>query len=418
MGAELEIRRRIHERGRITFAEFMELALYLPKGGYYTNPGNVGTTGDFYTSSTAHPAFGALLCVQAFQMWQLLGRPSTFWVIEMGAGPGLLCRDLVEYSTHLPPSFHTSLRYVCLDSLASPALEGQLPFERGRKVYRLSAHGVPLRGIVGCFVSNELVDCFPVHRVTVEGGELKELYVTLDGDRLVEVVDSPLTPALEERFDSLGVRLPEGFNAEVALAIDPWMEEVASALDRGFMLSIDYGHPAKELYSSRRSRGTLTCYYKHTQTDNPYQRIGRQDITAQVDFTSLMQGGERHGLESLGFTTQQTFLQNLGIRQFIGRLAEPGLNQRDIEANRMGILDLVREGGIGDFKVLAQGKGVGRPQLWGFEPSPEAEAMIRELPVPLLTAHHVPLLEGRYPHLAQDWEHLWPSERQTPPGGP
>ena len=406
---ELEISRRIGERGRITFAEFMELALFWPRGGYYSVPDNIGPKGDFYTAPGAHPAFGALLCVQVFQMWRLLDCPSTFWVLEMGAGGGLLCHDLVGYSAHMPGGFSDSLRYLCLDRLPLPGVEGQLPVEARGRVERLAAQGIPFHGVTGCFLSNELVDSFPVHRVTIRGSALKEIYLTLEDGKLVEILDFPSTSALEKRLDSLGLSLSEGFSTEINLAMEPWLEEVSSALKRGFLLTIDYGHPTAELYSHRRSRGTLTCFYRHTQTDNPYQRIGGQDITAQVDFSSLIDGGRKCDLEPLGFNTQREFLQNLGLQRFVGRLPAKGLKQREMEANRLGMQDIVRPGGMGEFKVLAQGKGVGSPSLWGFGPSPELEAVLKELPPPLLTPHHMRLLEGRYPHLAAEWEGLWPS---------
>ena len=405
--AESEIVRRIREHGRITFAEFMELALFWPKGGYYTNPDNVGAEGDFYTAPGAHPAFGALLCVQAFQMWQLLGRPSTFWLVEMGAGSGLLCHDIVGYATHISPGFANSLRYLCLDRNPPPGVESLLTGEARGMVERVAAQNVPLRGVdAGCFLSNELVDSLPVHRVTIDGGGLKEIFVTLKEGKLAEVLDSPSTPALEERLDSLGISLTEGFSTEINLAMESWMKEVSSALERGFLLTIDYGHPATELYSPGRRRGTLTCFYKHTQTDNPYLRIGRQDITTHVDFTSMVELGKTHGLETLSLNTQKEFLHSLGLGRFMARLPTSGLRQREVEANRLGMLDIVRPGGMGEFKVLVQGKGVESPSLWGYEPSRELEEVLDRLPLPLLTPLHVPLLEGRYPHLAFEWEEM------------
>ena len=407
MDVELEIRRRIRQRGRITFAEFMELALFWPDGGYYSNPDQVWPSGDYYTSPRAHPAFGALLSIQVFQMWQLLDCPTSFYLVEMGAGSGLLCHDLIEYSAHLPQGFRDSLRYLCLDRPPLHGVEKLLPVEAGRKVQRLAAQSIPLHGIKGCILSNELVDSFPVHRVTVQGGALKETYVALEDQTLVEVLDSPSTSALEERLDSLDLRLLEGFSTEINLEMAPWLENVSSVLEQGFLLTIDYGHPASELYSQRRNRGTLTCFYRHTQTDNPYLRIGGQDITAKVDFTSLIELGRYSKMEPLGFNTQREFLQNLGLRRFIDQLQSKGQKQREVWANRLAMLDLVRQGSFGEFKVLAQGKGVGNRSLWGFEPCPGNEAMLNDLPVPLLTTRHMPLLEGRYPHLAVDWEELW-----------
>lgn len=403
--AEQEIRRRIGEHGRITFAEFMEVAQFWPRGGYYSVPGNVGSTGDFYTAPTAHPAFGALVCVQAFQMWGLLGRPPAFWVVEIGAASGLLCRDIVDYSVHLPGGFGDSLRYVCLDRFPSWDPEAGWPADLAMKVATLAAVGVPLRGITGCFLSNELIDSFPVHRVTAQGGALKEVYVILEGGDLVEVVDHPSTPELEERLNSLGLVLPDGVQAEINLAMGPWLQQVSSALDRGFLLTVDYGHTAAELYSQHRRRGTLTGFRKHAQTDSLYRSIGKQDMTAHVDFTSLEKLGRSCGLEVLG-NTQREFLNNLGIDSFLGSLRASGLKQREVEASRLGMMDIIRPGGMGEFKVMAAGKGVGSPSLWGFERSPELEGLLEELPVPLLTPRHMPLLEGRYPHRAIDWEEL------------
>ncbi len=401
---EQEIRRRIEERGRITFAEFMELALYWPVGGYYSRRDNVGAGGDYYTSPSAHPAFGALLCLQVFQMWRLLDCPSPFWLVEMGAGDGLLCHDLISYSVHLPPEFRDSLRYLCLDRHPSPGVEGQSAAGSRSLVARLASRGVPLRGITGCCLSNELLDSFPVHRVVVQDATLKEIYVAVQDGQLTEVLDSPSTPALQARLESLELSLPDGFSAEINLALVPWMEELSAALDRGFLLTVDYGHPARELYSRQRRRGTFTCFYRHTQTDDPYRHIGEQDMTSQVDFTSLINAGISNGLDPVGFSIQREFLRNLGLFQFLDRLRNQGLKQREVEANRMAMLDIVRPAGMGDFKVLVQGKGVGAGSLWGYEPSPELEDALRGLPVPLLTPNHISLLEGRYPHLAAEWE--------------
>ena len=296
MSAEEEIRRRIRERGSITFADFMELALFWHQGGYYLGPERVGPAGDYYTSPLAHPAFGALLAVQLLQMWQLLARPSPFTVVELGAGNGLLGRDLVAYSAHLSTEFRQSLRYLCLDRRAAPGVERALPGES-----RLAAAGVPLRGIRGCFLSNEFLDAFPVHQVTVRQGRLQEVYITLDGEELAETLAEPSAPELAARLEGLGVALAEGQTAEINLGLEGWAGEVAAALEAGFVLTIDYGQPAEVLYSSeRRRRGTVTTFYHHVQTDAPFRHIGHQDITAQVDFTSVADAGRRGGAGSVG----------------------------------------------------------------------------------------------------------------------
>ena len=417
MIAEAEIRRRIRERGPITFAEFMEVALYHPQGGYYTGPERVGVAGDFYTSPSVHPAFGALLAVQLCQMWQLLGRPSPFTVLEPGAGNGLLCRDIIVAArpstssgreVGLLDEFARSLRYVCLDRRDTAGHERGLP-----GVSRLTAAGLPFRGVVGCILSNELHDAMPVHQVTRADGRMREIMVTLDGGDLVTTLAEPSSPLLEQRLDNLGVTLEEGQTAEINLALEPWAEEAASCLERGFVLAIDYGLESSGLYSSaERFRGTLTTYHRHTQTDRPLERIGQQDMSAQVDFTSLARAGASAGLDVLGYGTQAAFLQNLGMGELLAR--RPVVSPRQAQAGRVGMRELVKPGGLGDFKVMAFGKGVLKPELWGFSASPQAKEMAANLPPLSLTPAHMDLLAGRYPSTEMEfdvaWDELWLGE--------
>ncbi|PKB78763.1 MAG: hypothetical protein BZY88_16740 [SAR202 cluster bacterium Io17-Chloro-G9] len=420
MSPEQEIRRRIQQSGAVTFAEFMDVALFWPRGGYYSGPEHIGASGDYYTSPHAHPAFGALLAHQLFQMWQLLGSPDSFTVVEMGAGAGLLCHDLVSHSAHLSPDFQRSLRYVCLDRRPAPGAEiGLVEAEGMPLVARAAASGLPMHAFVGCVLSNELLDSHAVHQVTVRHGNLREVHVGLQGDDLVEIIGDPSTPALAARLRDLGIEMDEGQTAEINLGLGRWAREVAQALVQGFVLTIDYGHRAEELYSpERRRRGTLTTFHRHTQTDAPFRHIGSQDITSHVDFTSVAGAGRREGLEVLGFGTQRQFLSSLGLERFRRRLSSLGLRDSVIQANRAGMLDLARPGGLGDFKVLVQGKGVGRPAVWGFGAGAgpdqglgkEAAELAQQVPVPLLTKQHLSVLEGRYPHTAAEFEGQWPAE--------
>lgn len=430
---EAEIRRRLRENGPITFAEFMEVALYWPRGGYYSRGGQdtgpFGSTGDYYTSPMAHPAFGALLAVQLYQFWLLLDRPNPFHVVESGAGNGQLCRDLLAAAVHLPDGFPGCVRYLCLDRSATP-LTGP------PQATKIAADGLPLRHLRGCILSNELLDAFPVHQVRVEGGELREVFIALDpgagpdGGRLVETLDEPSTPALAARLDALGVELVEGQTAEINLGLDGWAASAAASLDAGFLLTIDYGRTADELYAAQlRPRGTLTTFYRHVQTDAPLRHIGDQDITAQVDFTSLVNAGRRAGLEPLGYATQGEFLRNLGLEDFRRRrsdqqvTAHPGpvegpgpssLAPQERVDNRAGLLALARAGGLGDFKVLVQGRNIPVPveapsHIWGFAHSPEAGELTKALPLPRLTNRHISLPQGWPQPAVQEFEltDLW-----------
>lgn len=398
MNLEEEIHRRIRERGRITFAEFMELTLFWPAGGYYRAENPIGSSGDYYTSPHVHPAFGSLLAVQLFQFWQLLGRPDPFTVLELGAGDGTLCLDVVEWGKALPVPFGRALRYVCVDLQKAPGVEAGPAGGADRGVSRVAAAAPPFRKFKGCLVSNEFLDSLPVHQVTKRNGRLQEVYVSAADEGLAPSLGEPSDPALASRFESLGIDLTEGQTAEISLGLDSQVQKAVQCLEAGFILNVDYGHLAAELYSpERRYRGTLTTYYRHVQTDAPFNRIGKQDITAQVDFTSVISAGRRAGLETLGLTSQRRFLKNLGLDRLLERLRTLHISQKIKDANRAGMLDLVRPGGLGGFKALVQSKGAAAPNIWGLEPSPEAQALAGELPVPLLTSRHLRWLEGRYP---------------------
>lgn len=395
MSAEAEIRRRIANRGMIPFAEFMDLALYHPIGGYYTSGEQVGADGDFYTSPAAHPAFGALLAAQLFQMWRILGQPSPFWALEAGAGDGLLCRDVTAAAERLPDGFRRCLRYLCLDRRSGRGWESGIA-----GAGRAAAAGLPLQGATGCILANELLDAMPAHQVTLEGGRLREVYVALNDGNLVTRTGDPSTPLLAQRLAEVGATLAEGQVAEVNLGLDGWTAEAAAALERGFVLTVDYGRAAADLYSAaQRFRGTLTTFYRHTQTDRPLERIGRQDLSAQVDFTALTNAGRRAGLNLLGYSTQSAFLHHLGLGRWLER--RPAGAARQAQAELAGMKELAKPGGLGDFKVIAFGKNAGRPLLWGFHPSAEAADLADRAGPPRLTPQHLDLLSGRYP--AADW---------------
>ena len=402
------IERLISEHGRITFARFMELALYGP-GGYYVTE-NRARTGDYYTAPSAHPAFGALLAVQVRQLWELMGSPPQFHVVEVGAGGCQLAQAFIDYAWQLSPAFAQALEYAAVDCSVAQPVDGRVRAVRG--------FGLPFRGVEGCVLSNELPDAFPVHRFAISDGRVLEVYVTLEDGALRETLDEPSTPRIEQRLQGLGVDLPDGFRGEINLALDDWIEEASRALARGLVLTIDYGHEASELYSPERSVGTLRCYYDHTLQGDPYRRVGRQDMTSHVDFTSLARAGEERGLTVAGFTTQREFLLNLGLGGLQGSLAGLDLTQRVRDANRMGMLELAKPGGMGDFRVLAQARGLeDGAELLGFSPdSPLRGGTPGELALPpalLLSTEHLDLMAGRYPHLALEWEGMWPgSERE------
>ena len=403
--AEAEIRARISQRGRITFAEFMELALYHPTGGYYRRGGAVGPSGDYYTSPSAHPAFGALLAVQARSMWDVLGQPDPFHVVEMGAGNGRLAGDFTAHAATLGRSFSSALRYVAVDrsqgGLSGADTTGPgapPPFDR------LLSEGAPVNGVEGCFISNELVDAFPVHRFLVDD-DILELYVTEREGRLVEMPGEPSTPELASRLDRLPHSLPPGYCGEVNLAIGPWIAEIGEALERGFVVTIDYGGIDLDLYSARRTSGTLQTYRGHSPGTGPLTHIGLQDITSHADFSSIAYEGQRHGLEAVALVTQSEYLNRLGLVSWVRAVRALPLEQRVVQANTMAMRHLVDPSGLGNFRVLVQEKNTGVADIESAMPDPEKHDPGEP---PLLSRQHMPLMEGRYAYSTwqPDWEAL------------
>ena len=378
-----EIRELIQKNRRITFARFMQACLYSPHGGFYSARGNRIST-HFGTSPASHPVFGALIARQLEQMWRLLGDPPVFHVIEVGSGDGALAQSIVDACWRMAPRFAQALYYVAADYqpgwLQSPDhtfdwLSGSgdriSPSRKDAvlKIQQVKTEGLrAFRNVVGCILCNELIDNFPVHRFAIQGGRVKEVFVTSAGGNLTEVLDEPSSPGIEKRLTSLGLSLTEGYRGEVCLAMEDWTGQLSRTLDRGFVLTIDYGQPATDLYSPRNAQGTLVCYHRHVVSSDPYQHIGQQDITCQVDFTSLMRLGERHGLATVGYALQSRFLANLGFSSFLDALQMQDLSAARKELNRMAMMTLVDPDEYGEFKVLAQAKGNGLDiELMGFE---------------------------------------------------
>ncbi|MCH7953720.1 MAG: SAM-dependent methyltransferase, partial [Chloroflexi bacterium] len=214
--------------------------------------------------------------------------------------------------------------------------------------------------VTGCIFSNELLDAMPVHRVAVEDGALREVYVTRDGDDFGEELRDP-HPDVVAYFDALALLPGEGCRAEVNVEAPRWMADAAGALDRGYVLTFDYGYAADDLYAGWRADGTLLCFYRHNPSADPYERIGRQDITSHVDFTTIRRSGEDAGLRTLGLTTQAEFLSALGI----GEALQPPTGDRpDMEeyfARRRAVTELIDPGSLGRVKVLVQATAAAGP---------------------------------------------------------
>ena len=299
----------------------MDLALYHPQLGYYTSRKNrIGKAGDYFTNVSVGPLFGKLLAKQFVQLRAELGNPPDFEVIEFGGHRGQLREDVLAVAPDLR--------------------------------YRVVEAGEPMPDtFVGCVFSNEFLDALPVHRVVVNAGQWQEIYVT----QVFAELPGPLsTPRLAEYLHDLPVNLMEGYRTEVNLRALDWLGDVAHRLARGFVLTIDYGYERSGYFAPHHRDGTLLCYHRHTKNDDPYRHIGEQDITAHVEFTSLIEHGNILGLEPVLFTDQSRYLLQLGEAE-ITEIVERTAGQPSKE--RQAIHQLIHPELMGrTFKVLLQRK--------------------------------------------------------------
>jgi SAM-dependent MidA family methyltransferase len=341
-------------------------------------------------------------------MRELIGKSSPFWVVELGAGNGLLSRDILGYLKALATvTVHEQLNYVAVERAAHPEKRGH--------VAQVMSERIPFEGMVGCILSNELLDAFPVHRFQVKGGKPYEVYVSLDGQgKFIESLGTPSSPTLGRKLEAAAHWLPEGTRGGINLAVGPWMNEVSRALKRGFVVTIDYGYEARQDSLTATPSGTLQTYFHHVSAGSPYQRIGRQDITAHVDFSAVIAEGEGHGLRPLALLSQADFLRRLGLDRFIERLRSEALPAQVREANLTGMRALMKHGGLGDFKVLIQEKATGVGDIADLlTPSgSHGQSRTAVFPLPLLDSGHTPLLEGGYPHAAWQPDSYWDEDSE------
>ena len=363
---------RIRTLGPLTFAEYMKLALYHPELGYYARAGRrSGRAGDFFTSVDVGPLFGALLADQFAEMWRILGSRE-FDLVEVGAGSGWLSRDILDAAATSDPAFYAAIRLQLVE--CSPTARAAQPETLTAHVDRLTASLPSLPDAVcGTIFANELLDALPTHVVVMTGSGLREIFVDARGDHLVER-DGPLSsPEISAYFDRLGLQLQPGWRGEVNLSAITWVGEAARRLRRGFLLLIDYGHDASELYSATHAAGTLATYHRHVTesgtggTSNsvaPWlSDPGERDISSHVDLSSIQRAAEDEGLQLVGLLDQTYFLMGLGVTD---RLAgQPGETVSALK-QRLAAKTLLLPGGLGStHKTLILSKGVDAPRLRG-----------------------------------------------------
>jgi SAM-dependent MidA family methyltransferase len=366
------IREQIRAGGPLTAAAFIDLALYHPEFGYYARTGRrSGRGGDFFTSVDVGPLFGELLAVQIAECFEWLdsnpqapgpnpGAPLD--LVEAGAGDGRLARDVLDALERGRPDLYARTRVRLVERSPEATLAQAETLGHHAQLRREDEPGTSTRtrlpdGVTGIVYGNELLDAFPVHIVVMREGGLREIFVGEKGETLVEMEGAPSTPALRAYLDRAAITLERGARAEINLAADDWIAEAAQKIDRGFLMLIDYGHEAAQLYSGSHATGTLMTFSSHQATSRIADWLrepGERDITSHVDLTMVRMSAERAGFTTLGITDQTYFLMGLG-------LLERGVRR----INQAKTLML--PGGLGStHKVMIFGKGIGRPALKGL----------------------------------------------------
>lgn len=355
---------RIRERGPLTVAEFMDLALYHPQYGYYASAAQrSGREGDFFTSVDVGPLFGEIVAAQLDEMWNRLrdAGATRFQLVEAGAGNGRLARDILDAIADHHDDLYDHLE-VTLVERSEPA-RAQQPATLGR--HRADSRAVlpPASSITGVILANELLDALPVHVVRMREDGLREVYIGERDERLIEIEDLPSNRhVIDDYLTRMEVPLPPGTTTEVGLEAVRWMKAAAAAIDRGFLLLFDYGHTAAQLFATHGS-GTLMAYRSHVATERGWlDEPGARDLTAHVNLTAVRDAAEAAGLTTIGIVDQMYFLTSLGIAERL----DGGRDLKSL-ARRLAAKTLLMPGGLGStMKAFAFARGVDRPALTGL----------------------------------------------------
>ncbi len=352
--------------GKLSFADFMALALYAPGLGYYSaGLTKLGVEGDFVTAPMISPLFSQALGSQCQQILAALGVQAS--IIELGAGTGCMASDIMHFlakQNALPKQYFILEVSGDLRARQQAYLQSHCQEHFNRFVWLDSLPKQPFKGII---LGNEVIDAIPCHLFKIDGSQkVLEGFVHFVNDKAELLFATPSSNGLIEAVQSLQERLDEplqsGYTSEIHLQLNAWIASLSACLEQGVMLFIDYGFPSHEYYHPSRYMGTLMCHYQHHAHADPLQYIGLQDITAHVDFTALAIAGVQSDLELVGFTHQGAFLINNGITT----LADMASTNTQRYAVSQQIQKLTHPHEMGElFKVMALSKGLIEPLL-GF----------------------------------------------------
>jgi len=325
----------------------MDVALY-SNVGYYRNKDVFGLEGDYYTSPHLHPIFGAMFALQIERMWQIMGSPANFYVIEQGGGDGTLAIDISEAISLLNESLYTSMKYLCVDKQI-------IKIEDFGHIHFVESDQISIEENACIVLSNELVDSFPVRMVEIIKGEIFEVFVGLD-DR-GDFTELLMPCYVSELYDLLpkDIQNLDGYRGPVNMKIRELYSNLSKVINKGFVITIDYGFEKDLYYSMEKSNRLLQTYYRHTDGSSPYQRIGAQDLTAHVDFDSLKQAGLDYGFQEMAYQSQSEWLNSMGFGNSIDKMRVGPNNNRAL----VNLLSTLQDtSGLGGFNVLIQGKNI------------------------------------------------------------
>lgn len=355
------IKEEIRESGPVSFRRFVELSLFHPEHGYYSSgKAKIGKKGDFYTAPSVHRSFGETIS-RFLAEASLLLEGESFTVVEFGASGGQLALDILEALSRNHPGLYSKTDYMM--SEASPAAvlaaKERLKGHRGKVRWIDGLREIGKGGFRGVVIANEFLDSLPFHRLKSDGGEIQEVFLSLRDGKVEEILRDPEAEGIYDFSKRYLDGYAQGEEAEACLLAGKWLAEVGRALQKGFVLCIDYGSLAPELYSPGRRKGTFRCFYRHELSSDPYTRVGEQDITADVNFSELIRVGDVLGLTAVEYTTQGQFLVDWGILEIFKTYDKPQ-NQGD----RLAAKTLFMPEFMGrKFKVLLQSKGLSPEEL-------------------------------------------------------
>lgn len=348
-----KIRQEIVKSGHgISFAQFMELALYAPGLGYYTaGKHKLGAGGDFLTAPEISSLFAKSI---ARQCQQIAVEFSSYDILEFGAGSGVFAKDILlalDEAGALPEHYFILEVSGDLRDRQKQLLQSECPQFLSRIQWLDHLPEFPIQGVI---FANEVMDALPVHLFEIQQNEIKERIVTWQNDQFCFESSEPVTSGLKQQCEALG-DLPNGYQSEIHIFLSAWMQSVAAILKKGVILLIDYGYGRTEYYHPDRSMGTLMCYSEHRKHDNPLINVGLQDITAHVDFTKVIESADAAGCKLQGFTTQAAFLTACGILEIAEK--EEDLSAKEKFQQAQAIKKLLFPSEMGEIiKVMALSK--------------------------------------------------------------